>query len=104
MSDERPVVSVVIPVYNGAAHLVQLIESLQAQTLESFEAISSTIFQRTILLRLYKNMLRTTSVSSFSEWMQKVAMRALALCMGLSSAGESSSFTCRKMTGFQMIA
>ena len=39
MSDERPVVSVVIPVYNGAAHLVQLIESLQAQTLESFEAI-----------------------------------------------------------------
>lgn len=39
MLDERPIGSVVIPVYNGAAHLVQLIGSLQAQTLEPFEAI-----------------------------------------------------------------
>ena len=39
MSEERPLVSVIIPVYNGARHLGAALESVFAQTYRSFEVI-----------------------------------------------------------------
>lgn len=39
MSEERPLVSVIIPVYNGARHLGAALESVFAQTYRNFEVI-----------------------------------------------------------------
>ncbi|HSD46541.1 MAG TPA: glycosyltransferase family A protein [Pyrinomonadaceae bacterium] len=39
MTDENPLVSVIIPVYNGARHLRDCLESVFAQTYRPFEAI-----------------------------------------------------------------
>ena len=47
MEKKSPLISVIVPVYNGEAYLEKCIESLENQTYENLESLSSTTAPRT---------------------------------------------------------